>query len=139
MVAEWASVQSDGEALRYDPRDTPPGLRRSTSTAESHNTSPPPQSSPRRLQSKSSSSRSPVRAENRLHFATSLTYFRLVLTVVETPEYIKASARAGMSEEERLQIVDFVSVNPEAGVLLRGGLRKVRVPGKGGGKSGAIG
>ena len=41
-----------------------------------------------------------------------------------------------MSEEKRLEIVDFVSVNPKAGVLLEGGLRKVRVPGKGRGKSG---
>lgn len=57
-------------------------------------------------------------------------------TVVETPEYLKASARAGMSEEERQDVVDFISANPEAGVLIEGGLRKARVPGKGRGKSG---
>lgn len=28
VAAEWARVQKDGEALRYDPRDTPPELRR---------------------------------------------------------------------------------------------------------------
>lgn len=59
-----------------------------------------------------------------------------VHTVVETPEYLKASARAGMSEEERQSVVDFISSNPEAGVLLGGGIRKARVPGKGRGKSG---
>ena len=57
-------------------------------------------------------------------------------TVVETPEYLKASARAGMSEGERRDVIDFISANPDAGVLLDGGLRKVRVPGKGRGKSG---
>lgn len=57
-------------------------------------------------------------------------------TVVETPEYLKASARAGMSEEDRRDVVDFISANPEAGVLLQGGLRKARVPGRGKGKSG---
>ena len=51
-------------------------------------------------------------------------------TVVETPEYLKASARAGMSDKERLGVIDFISANPEAGVLLGGGIRKVRVPGK---------
>lgn len=57
-------------------------------------------------------------------------------TVVETPEYLKASARAGMSEEERLDIVDFISANPGSGIVLGGGIRKVRVPGRGKGKSG---
>jgi hypothetical protein len=59
-----------------------------------------------------------------------------VHTVVETPEYLKASARAGMTEEERENVVDFISGNPEAGTVLDGGIRKVRVPGKGRGKSG---
>lgn len=57
-------------------------------------------------------------------------------TVVETPEYLKASARAGMNDEERQDVVTFISANPEAGILLDGGLRKARVPGKGRGKSG---
>lgn len=41
-----------------------------------------------------------------------------------------------MSDGERLGIVSYLAVNPEVGVALRGGLRKVRVPRKGGGKSG---
>ena len=65
-----------------------------------------------------------------------MTYSLPVHTVVETPEYLKASARAGMSEEERHGVVDFISANPQAGILLDGGIRKVRVPGKGRGKSG---
>jgi putative transcriptional regulator len=54
-----------------------------------------------------------------------------VHTVVEAPEYLKASARAGMSDEEREDVVEFISANPEAGTVLDGGIRKVRVPGKG--------
>jgi len=59
-----------------------------------------------------------------------------VHTVVETPEYLKASARAGMSEEERQGVVDFISADPTAGILLSGGIRKARVPGRDRGKSG---
>jgi hypothetical protein len=65
-----------------------------------------------------------------------MTYPLLVHTVVETPEYLKASARAGMSDEEREAVVDFISANPEAGIVLDGGIRKARVPGRGKGKSG---
>lgn len=41
-----------------------------------------------------------------------------------------------MSEEERAALVDYIAANPEAGVSLGGGLRKVRIARKGGGKSG---
>ena len=41
-----------------------------------------------------------------------------------------------MSEDERAEIVTFLAANPEAGVSLGGGLRKVRSPRSGGGKSG---
>lgn len=59
-------------------------------------------------------------------------------TVVETPEYLKAAAKAGMTEDERVAAVDLVSVNPMAGDLIAGGggIRKVRVAGRGKGKSG---
>ncbi len=59
-------------------------------------------------------------------------------TVVETPEYLATAKAAKMTEEERSWVVQFVSENPEAGVLVRGagGARKVRVPREGGGKSG---
>ncbi len=59
-------------------------------------------------------------------------------TVVETPEYLKASAKAGMTDDERDDAVLFVSAYPEAGVLVEGGggIRKARIPGRGKGKSG---
>ena len=56
-------------------------------------------------------------------------------TVVELPEFLRR-AKAIMSDEERIALVDFVAANPEAGVSLGGGLRKVRVARQGGGKSG---
>lgn len=59
-------------------------------------------------------------------------------TVVETPEFLAAARKAGMSEAEREAAVALVAANPEAGDLLEGsgGARKVRVPRGGGGKSG---
>lgn len=56
-------------------------------------------------------------------------------TVVELGSFLKR-AKAVMSDEERLGIVSFLAVNPEAGVSLGGGLRKVRIAREGGGKSG---
>lgn len=56
-------------------------------------------------------------------------------TVVELPEFIRR-AKAIMSEVERASVVDFIAANPEAGVSLGGGLRKVRIAREGGGKSG---
>jgi hypothetical protein len=56
-------------------------------------------------------------------------------TVVEMESFLKR-ARAIMSDGERLGIVSFLAANPEAGVALGGGLRKVRVAREGGGKSG---
>ncbi len=56
-------------------------------------------------------------------------------TVVELPEFLRR-AKAIMSDEERAALVDFIAANPEAGVLLGGGLRKVRIARKGSGKSG---
>ena len=41
-----------------------------------------------------------------------------------------------MSEDARTALVDYVAANPEAGISLGGGLRKVRIPREGGGKSG---
>lgn len=59
-------------------------------------------------------------------------------TVVETPEYLAAAKKAGMSEAEREAAVALVAANPEAGDLIEGssGARKVRVPRQGGGKRG---
>ena len=59
----------------------------------------------------------------------------ILQTVVELPEFIRR-AKAIMTDAERMALVDFIAANPEAGVPLGGGLRKVRVAREGGGKSG---
>lgn len=47
-------------------------------------------------------------------------------TVVELPEFLRR-AKAIMSDEDRSALVDYIAANPEAGVSLGGGLRKVRI------------
>jgi hypothetical protein len=56
-------------------------------------------------------------------------------TVVETEPFLRR-AKAIMTDEEREGIVVFLAANPEAGISLGGGLRKVRIAREGGGKSG---
>lgn len=58
-----------------------------------------------------------------------------VVTVVETPEF-QRRARALMSDEERMALIDFVARNPSTGVPIGGGVRKFRFAREGGGKSG---
>lgn len=59
-------------------------------------------------------------------------------TAVETPEYLAAAAKAGMTDSERDRALDTVMSNPEAGDLIvgSGGYRKIRVAKDGAGKSG---
>ncbi|MFZ5670460.1 MAG: type II toxin-antitoxin system RelE/ParE family toxin [Pseudomonadota bacterium] len=59
-------------------------------------------------------------------------------TVIETPAYLAAAADAGMTEAERESAILTVSANPLAGEVIvgAGGCRKVRLAGKGNGKSG---
>ncbi|MBQ0820958.1 type II toxin-antitoxin system RelE/ParE family toxin [Microvirga sp. HBU67558] len=59
-------------------------------------------------------------------------------TVVETPPYLDAAKEAGLSEKELETIKDMLARNPIAGDLIvgTGGCRKVRVGGRGKGKSG---
>jgi hypothetical protein len=59
-------------------------------------------------------------------------------TVSETHAFRRAAAEAGMSEDEIARLVDLVAWNPSAGDEMAGtgGCRKVRLPGKGKGKSG---
>ncbi|NBQ39593.1 MAG: addiction module toxin RelE [Alphaproteobacteria bacterium] len=59
----------------------------------------------------------------------------ILQTVVELPEFLRR-AKAIMTEGERLGLVNYIAANPDAGVSLGGGLRKVRIPREGGGKSG---
>lgn len=58
-------------------------------------------------------------------------------TVVETEPFLRR-AKAIMTDEEREGIVVFLAANPEAGISLGGGLRKVRIAREGGGKSGGF-
>ena len=58
-------------------------------------------------------------------------------TVVELPEF-QRRAKAIMSDREREAAVVWIAENPQAGTSLGGGLRKVRIPRDGGGKSGGF-
>ena len=53
-------------------------------------------------------------------------------TVVETPAFL-TPAKGVLVETERVELVTMVAENPEAGVPLGGGIRKVRIalPGRG--------
>lgn len=61
-------------------------------------------------------------------------------TVVETPTFRKAAKEAELSEEEIEAIVNAVAENPQAGDILEGtgGARKLRIAGRGKGKSGGF-
>ena len=56
-------------------------------------------------------------------------------TVVETPAYLTA-AKGVLSDAERVEVVTLVAENPEAGVPLGGGIRKMRIARPGRGKRG---
>ena len=59
-------------------------------------------------------------------------------TVVETESFVRDTRATGLTDKERLAIVDFIAADPDAGKEIRGtgGARKVRFAGKGKGKSG---
>ena len=59
-------------------------------------------------------------------------------TVIETPAFLTSAAEEGISEAERAEIVAYIAANPDAGEMMpgTGGARKVRVAGRGKGKSG---
>lgn len=61
-----------------------------------------------------------------------------LLTIIETPTFLKDVKRAGLSEEEHRSLINFLAANPDAGVVMEGtgGVRKVRIAGEGSGKSG---
>ena len=58
--------------------------------------------------------------------------------MVETPAYLAAAANAGMSKQDRETVVATVARIPTTGALMvgTGGCRKVRIAGRGKGKSG---
>ena len=59
-------------------------------------------------------------------------------TVIETESYLRDAKDAKMSDDEKASAVDLVAADPEVGVLMQGtgGVRKVRLAGRGKGKSG---
>ena len=59
-------------------------------------------------------------------------------TVVETPPYLDAAKEAGLSETELEAITSMLARDPTAGDVIQGtgGCRKIRVAGRGKGKSG---
>ena len=59
-------------------------------------------------------------------------------TVVETQAYLAAAKAAGMADDARQLTVDTVAEDPEAGEKMEGtgGCRKLRIAGRGKGKSG---
>lgn len=72
---------------------------------------------------------------------TKLRNFRtyvFVQTVVETPAYLSAAEDAGLTEAERSAIVTALAKGPDSGDAIQGtgGCRKVRIAGRGKGKSG---
>jgi len=58
--------------------------------------------------------------------------------VIETSVFLRDAARAGISEAERFDIVTMIARDPTVGDVMpgTGGARKVRVAGRGKGKSG---
>jgi len=69
-----------------------------------------------------------------------MPYIIEMQTVIETADFLKDAKDAGLSEEERQEIVDFIAENPLAGDEMAGtgGARKVRFAAKGKGKSGGV-
>lgn len=63
----------------------------------------------------------------------------MLITVVELPEFIRKSEKF-LSENERDQLIFYLSTHPEAGDLIQGtgGIRKIRWARKGSGKSGGF-
>jgi len=62
----------------------------------------------------------------------------LPITVIELPTFLRSAEMAGISENERAALVDFLARHPLTGDLVKdtGGLRKIRWRREGAGKSG---
>jgi hypothetical protein len=59
----------------------------------------------------------------------------MLTTVIELDEFLR-QAKSAMTDGERAELVDYLAANPEAGISLGGGLRKLRFARQGAGKSG---
>lgn len=73
-----------------------------------------------------------------LDIYAALPYRYHMQTVVETHAYLKASKDAGMSDDDRVSVVDLIAANPQSGEIMPGcgGARKLRFAKAGKGKSG---
>jgi hypothetical protein len=62
-----------------------------------------------------------------------------LITVAETPEYVRSAGRL-LSDAERMDVVGYLAANPRAGDLMQGtgGVRKLRWARGGRGKSGGV-
>jgi hypothetical protein len=62
----------------------------------------------------------------------------MLQTVIETEAFIAAADDAGMTEAERFMAISVLAADPACGDLIKGtgGCRKVRIAGRGKGKSG---
>lgn len=60
--------------------------------------------------------------------------------IVESPEFVTDSKAAGLSDDERVRVIDRIALNPLAGDVIKGtgAARKVRFAGRGKGKSGGF-
>lgn len=67
-----------------------------------------------------------------------MPYGRVWHSVIETPTYMAQAKRAGLTEDELVEIALFIAADPEAGAIMAGagGARKLRHAGRGHGKSG---
>lgn len=61
----------------------------------------------------------------------------MLTTVVEMPEFVR-KAKAVMTDAERMALIALLAAEPDAGVSLGGGIRKLRFARDGGGKSGGF-
>jgi hypothetical protein len=61
-----------------------------------------------------------------------------VQTVIEMPDFVADARAAGITPSERHAIIDYIAMQPQTGDLIvgSGGARKVRLAGRGKGKSG---
>ena len=71
-------------------------------------------------------------------FYTAVPYIRPVQTVLLTPTFQKQADRAGLADDEILEIAAAIAADPLAGDVMvgTGGARKMRHAGRGHGKSG---
>lgn len=67
-----------------------------------------------------------------------MPYKPVMQTVIETESYLRAAKDAKMGTEEMTAAVELIATNPSLGDVMQGtgGVRKVRLAGRGKGKSG---